>query len=100
FVSRHDSTLSNAGNRALVNGDARTHGGRKGNASEVSAFRRGRLQPGNSHDHFRSIVPNLVGREGSTPDADVDDPGLTDVVVDLTGLYFFDRFTDVHRNSS
>ena len=80
--------------------DAGAHGAGNGAASDILALCSGRLCLDDGAHESVEVLSELFGAEGSLADGAVDDVGLVETVLDLTGFNFLDGSGDVGGHSA
>ena len=80
--------------------DARAHGGGDDAGADILALGGGGLGLDDRADEGGHVLLQLLGAERHLAAGAVDDVGLVETVLDLTGLRFADGFRDVGRDGS
>src|SRR5699024_5674482 len=78
--------------------DTRAHRGSHDNALDILALRRGGLRLDDGFHDRLQVLFELLSAEGSLADGHMDDVGLVETVLDLTGLRLGNGTTDVGGN--
>ena len=80
--------------------DAGAHGGRRDAGLDVLALRGGRLGLDDRADERVVVLGELLSAKADLADRAVDDVGLVETVLDLTGFGFLDGVGDVRRDGA